>query len=181
MSAIASPVEENSGTGSYMTPLISTATADEPQDATADEPQDATAGLTPYVNPAQIRPFPQINPSAPRRKASRIGRTRILTDTPEKQQIEEEQKKKQEKEKKQKERPGKGVKRVLHPPEMVKTGRKKTKFADKENCAPNPPVFHMPTTKWIQLRMVIKYNYHLIYQISHRVVLGQAAFFVRRR
>ena len=83
MSAIASPVEENSGTGSYMTPLISTATADEPQDATADEPQDATAGLTPYVNPAQIRPFPQINPSAPRRKASRIGRTQILTDTPE--------------------------------------------------------------------------------------------------
>lgn len=76
---------------------------------------------------------------------SRLGRTRNLTDTPEKNQIEEEYRKKEEKEKRKEERSKnkRGPKRVLHPPEKSST-EKKTKRATKENCAPRDCVDEDP-------------------------------------
>lgn len=119
-----SPLEDNSG--SSVTPPDSTSSTD---------------GIaTPYVSPIEVRPFPQVvqtTPTAPRKNNSRIGRTRILTDTPEKNQLEDEHRKKEEKEKKREERINKkGAKRVIHPPGKSKTN-KKSKRADKENCVPH--------------------------------------------
>lgn len=68
-----------------------------------------------YVSAREIRPLPQVSqdtPTGPRPRSNRrLGRTRILTDTPEKNLIEEEHKKMEEKKRKlnDKENEKKGV------------------------------------------------------------------------
>lgn len=60
-----------------------------------------TCNITTEVLLENIRPFPKVIPSTVSRKGSnRLGRTRILTDTPETDKIEEDYINKQEKEKK---------------------------------------------------------------------------------
>ena len=51
-----------------------------------------------HVTPADIRPYPRVSQDATSRKNKRSGRSRVLTDTPEKEQIEAEHNKKIEKE-----------------------------------------------------------------------------------
>jgi hypothetical protein len=59
---------------------------------------DSTSFVLRHVSPRELRPLPQVSqetPSGPRPKSNnRLGRTRILTDTPEKNLIEEDHKKK---------------------------------------------------------------------------------------
>jgi hypothetical protein len=81
---------------------------------------DSTSFVLRHVSPRELRPLPQVSqetPSGPRPKSNnRLGRTRILTDTPEKYLIEEDHKKKEEKENKRKERKTKRKKRERKKP-----------------------------------------------------------------
>lgn len=60
------------------------------------EPADGPIRLK-ITTPEEIRPFPKASPRKGTRKGRKRGETRVLTDTPVKQQIEEEHKVKQEK------------------------------------------------------------------------------------
>jgi hypothetical protein len=62
---------------------------------------DSTSFALRHVSPRELRPLPQVSqetPSGPRPKSNNpLGRTRILTDTPEKNLIEEDHKKRRKK------------------------------------------------------------------------------------
>lgn len=106
---------------------------------------DSTSFVLRHVSPRELRPLPQVSqetPSGPRPKSNnRLGRTRILTDTPEKYLIEEDHKKKEEKENKRKERENKkeekGKKKTNREliPEKKKVAKKRKK--NEENVDPD--------------------------------------------
>lgn len=126
--------------------------------ATSDAYSSPTISPVPYVSPKEIRPLPQVHQATatgPRPKSNnKLGRTRILTDTPEKNRIEEEHRKKEEKEMKRMEK-GKNVEqngkkkklnRELLPEKRKLTKKRKSNEEndkpDEELDAPNLP--HVP-------------------------------------
>ncbi|KAK4009659.1 hypothetical protein OUZ56_018805 [Daphnia magna] len=96
---------------------------------------------TPVVLPRELQPLPQVpqnTPMGPRPRSNRrLGRTRILTDTPEKDLIEQEHKKMEEKKRKVSEK--KNIKEGLE-------NEKKKKISDEDISEDDdyleaPPIF----------------------------------------
>ena len=69
-------------------PVVNSATSDTPTASTSSSNREIDSGRNGDISPADIRPFPKAAPRSSQRGGRKPGRCRILTDTPEKAEIE---------------------------------------------------------------------------------------------